>query len=53
MICPCKDCERKGCGSYHDQCEDYQNFVRENQRLKDARRVKSDVDYLGKPKRRW
>lgn len=20
---PCKTCERKGCGSYHDECEAY------------------------------
>lgn len=24
MICPCKNCEKKGCGSYHDQCNEYQ-----------------------------
>lgn len=24
--CPCKDCENKGCGSYHDECEPYQKF---------------------------
>lgn len=23
---PCKDCEHLGCGSYHDQCEKYQEF---------------------------
>lgn len=28
MMCPCKDCERKGCGVYHDICEKYQEFVR-------------------------
>lgn len=25
-LCPCKDCERKGCGEYHSQCEAYKNF---------------------------
>lgn len=24
--CPCKDCPKKGCGAYHDICEDYQSF---------------------------
>ena len=24
--CPCKDCERKGCGVYHDNCEKYQSW---------------------------
>lgn len=27
MVNPCKDCERKGCGSYHDQCAVYQDYV--------------------------
>lgn len=22
----CKHCEKRGCGSYHDQCEKYQAF---------------------------
>lgn len=26
--CPCKDCPRKGCGTYHDQCEQYQEYQR-------------------------
>jgi hypothetical protein len=25
-IPPCLDCERKGCGAYHDVCEDYQGY---------------------------
>lgn len=25
-LCPCKDCERKGCGEYHSHCEAYKNF---------------------------
>ena len=28
MNAPCKGCERAGCGSYHDQCEKYQNYKR-------------------------
>lgn len=23
---PCKDCEKKGCGSYHDQCEKFKEY---------------------------
>ena len=23
MLCPCKDCEKKGCGAYHAKCEAY------------------------------
>lgn len=26
MNAPCKGCERAGCGSYHDQCEAFQNY---------------------------
>lgn len=26
---PCKDCERKGCGSYHDKCLDYLQWKKE------------------------
>lgn len=25
-ICPCKDCNYKGCGSYHDNCKDFQEW---------------------------
>ena len=24
--CPCKACENKGCGSYHDVCPEYQKW---------------------------
>lgn len=23
---PCKDCERKGCGPYHDQCPEFRAY---------------------------
>lgn len=23
---PCKNCERKGCGAYHDHCDKYQEY---------------------------
>ena len=29
--CPCKGCERAGCGSYHDECERYQEWSKELQ----------------------
>lgn len=25
---PCRNCPRKGCGPYHDKCEQYQEYVR-------------------------
>lgn len=33
MICPCKDCENKGCGAYHSSCEPYLAFVKERNEL--------------------
>lgn len=26
MMCPCKDCEKKGCSAYHDKCEKYLEY---------------------------
>lgn len=26
---PCKDCSNSGCGPYHDECEEYQEFKAE------------------------
>ena len=34
MICPCKDCTRKGCGDEHDACEKYQAWKTENDKKK-------------------
>ena len=34
---PCKNCDRKGCGSYHDICGVYQDWKRESEPVKDAR----------------
>ena len=31
---PCVDCERKGCGSYHDQCEKYREYWTECDRVR-------------------
>ena len=30
---PCKNCEKKGCGSYHDKCKAYQNFTKRKTEL--------------------
>lgn len=26
-MCPCKDCEKKGCGDYPSQCKPYLEYV--------------------------
>lgn len=33
-ICPCIKYERKGCGSYHDQCKAYKTYKEERFKLK-------------------
>lgn len=30
MLSPCKDCPKKGCGSYHSECEQYIEFQKRN-----------------------
>lgn len=42
---PCKNCERKGCGVYHDKCTAYQAFVRENKAVSQKRQA--DAMYRG------
>lgn len=34
-ITPCKNCPRKGCGSYHDSCPEYQDYVEKRGNYKD------------------
>ena len=26
MRCPCRDCEKAGCGPFHDECERFQEW---------------------------
>ena len=44
---PCKDCPKKGCGVYHDKCPEYQEYKKENARMKEEQqeRTKYEVDY--------
>lgn len=41
---PCIKCEKKGCGSYHDQCPDYQEYKRKGEEIKKKRF--SESEYL-------
>lgn len=34
---PCVNCERKGCGAYHDQCELYLQFRAEQQAISEKK----------------
>lgn len=29
---PCKNCEKSGCGTYHDQCKPYQEYIEEKRK---------------------
>lgn len=42
MICPCKGCDRAGCGAYHDQCDAYRSWRGELDEVN--RRKASDQD---------
>lgn len=35
MSIPCKDCPRKGCGTYHDECPDYKKWKMEEEDRKE------------------
>ena len=35
---PCKDCPKKGCGAYHDECPEYQEFRKERNRINEEKR---------------
>lgn len=45
MICPCKDCEKKGCGNYHSQCEAYLEFVEYRKRFNERERLAKKMYY--------
>ena len=44
MQAPCKDCPKQGCGTYHDECPEYQEFRKERDRLSDERVKRNMVE---------
>lgn len=50
MVVPCKNCDRKGCGSYHDICEQYQSFRKERNE-RSLEKIREEMNR--KPKRKW
>ena len=40
---PCKDCERKGCGPYHSQCEAYKEYKQKTIEFSNLRRKPESV----------
>ena len=53
MKCPCKDCDRKGCGEYHGKCEPYQAFVREREKENAYRCMRTATAYSDHPGKRY
>ena len=43
--CPCKDCPKKGCGAYHEECEAYQAFRAEKLKEYEERLKKYPTNY--------
>lgn len=48
MICPCGECEKKGCGVYHSQCKKYLDYVKWKKAVNAE--IKKDKDYWRKSK---
>lgn len=48
MICPCKECPDKGCGSYHDQCGKYQEWMSEQRIIKEKKKNDSIYNHFRK-----
>lgn len=38
--CPCRECERRGCGAYHDKCDKYQRYNEAQREEADRRLVR-------------
>lgn len=44
--CPCKNCERKGCGAYHDQCEAYLAYRAKMAEEHERKRTEYEENYI-------
>ena len=46
---PCVDCERKGCGSYHDKCELYLAFCAEQRAVQEKKlKAREELEFVYK-----
>ena len=45
MICPCKDCENKGCGAYHSKCEKYKEYAKWKKQVNEKERKYKKMFY--------
>lgn len=46
MKAPCKNCPNKGCGSYHDQCEEYQTYRRATDQKRKDLKIANEIENL-------
>jgi hypothetical protein len=54
MLCPCKDCEKKGCGNYHSQCKEYLEYKKWKQQVnKKEREEKMFYVSIAKRRNKW
>ena len=49
---PCKHCERKGCGKYHDQCKRYKDFVENRQAYLEKKNIEQETKYSMNPQKK-
>lgn len=43
MICPCKNCPDKGCGTKHDSCELYKLWIKKHNIAKHLNRQEKEL----------
>lgn len=53
MICPCKECEKKGCGSYHDECVSYLEWVKYRNKMSAMERKRKGEFQERRKVKRW
>jgi hypothetical protein len=52
MECPCRYCEKKGCGAYHDICEKYKEYREFRESISRQKELKVKT-YYKKEIKRW
>lgn len=41
---PCKDCLKKGCGSFHDECQKYLDWTEYRKKIAEAERKRKEEE---------
>lgn len=47
--CPCVKCEKQGCGSYHDVCKNYTEWIKE--RKEERKDIKKKYEFTRSKKK--